>query len=194
MYPPSACDPAESGLYSFLIWGCICQRLNYSETGRLGLMGGGEALDFRRGIMKEAKAGKLQGWWWDSKLGFDLFMHVTHKYQCLLWASTMPDTEDTTVKRNTLSPLQGPYVEGESQLHLYQSGEMWLCWVTNLKPQWLQTTKSYFSFRQCDHTRLLARALLSFIQDPGGYSTPHLETHRPSTGGKGSPGGSLFGS
>ena len=65
--------------------------------------------------------------------------------------------------------------------------------MMNLKLR-CQTAKSYFSFMPRDQQGLLAGALLSFIQDPDGQSNPHLEPHRLSTGGKGSPGRSLFGS
>lgn len=56
------------------------QGLYDPETGKLGLMSTGRVSYFRRGIMKEAKSMKLQGWKQDSKLRFDLFMHVTHRY------------------------------------------------------------------------------------------------------------------
>lgn len=53
---------AESVLYSFLIWGCICKLLCDPEPGKLGLIGRGRVSYFRGGIMKEAKSSKLQGW------------------------------------------------------------------------------------------------------------------------------------
>lgn len=139
--------------------------------------------------MKEAKSGKLQGWKQDSKLRFDLFMHVTHRYWCLLWASICQILK-TQEKPTVPTAWSLSWVE-RSQIQLLRSGE---ADYDKAKTQMSNCKGLIFHSRHV--TSRVAPFQGSFFPSSRirRMSNPHLEPHRLFTEGKGSPGRSLSGS